>query len=312
MRRFTVLPPIVTLLVAAAGVQAGRLVQQQRELVIRTEVIPVPVTVLKGGKFVTDLKQQDFEVFEDGKAQELTSFALEDSGIAAVLLLDTSGSMGQRIDEAKRAAVQFVRNMQSNDVAKVIQFDDRVTALSEFTSDRTMLEAAIARARIGEATSLYNALYTAFAELGARKKAGVDGQRHRAVIVLTDGDDTASALTSDEVMQAAQKVDALTYAISLDRVVDGRPAMDTHSAIFLGQLAGQNGGMLLFPDVSDLQRRYRELADELHHQYVLGYVPEAQTRSSWHKITVRVKNRRDLTLRYRPGYYGSPLPATQQ
>jgi Ca-activated chloride channel family protein len=295
------------LFVAATYVSAAAFAPQRRPITIETEVIGVPITVLDGrGRFVQGLKQTDFEVLEDGVAQELTSFSLQESGITAVLLLDVSGSMTSRLEEAKRAATQFIRQLGPKDVVKVTQFDQKVTPLSEFSSDKALLAAAVGKATVGGATALHNALYTALADLDARKQRDDDEQRHRAIIVLSDGDDTASGVTADEVLVRAKRGDALIYSLSLDRAND-RPVTEGASAIFLRELASQTGGQLFFPRVSDLQRFYRRLADELRHQYVLGYVPSnSAARSRWRTITVHVKNRKDLRLRHRLGYFASP------
>jgi Ca-activated chloride channel family protein len=278
--------------------------QSQPGTEIRVEVIRVPVSVFDGrNNFVKGLKQTDFDVLEDGVAQEITSFALTDSPVAAELLIDTSGSMTSRLDEAKRAAVQFVRLMRSNDVTKVVQFDQRVTALGEFSSDKAELEAAIGKVKIGGATALYNALRTALADLDARRKTGQT--EHRAIVVLSDGEDTASAVKPEEVAARAKEADAMIYTLSLDRV-NGRPATDTPSAMFLRQLADQTGGELSFPEMSDLQKIYRRLAEELRQQYVLGYVSSnAAATKRFRAIVVRVKNRANLRLRHRLGYSGA-------
>ena len=297
----------------ATGITSDRLSGQQRGVtVIETEVIRVPVTVNdRRGRFIPGLKQQDFEVLEDNIPQELTSFTIEESGIAAELLIDVSGSMSYRLEEAKRAALQFVQQMTPKDVAKVVQFDDRVTPLSEFSSDKTVLSAAVAKASGGGATALYNAISTALDDLSARRKADEAEQRHRAIILLTDGDDTSSAINEDEVLSKAGRVDALVYALSLDRA-NGLPVTDGPSAVFLNSLARQSGGQLQFPELANLGKFYRDLSDELRHQYVLGYVPTgSKAGARWHAITVRVKNRKDYRLRHRIGYFATGSRSSQ-
>jgi VWFA-related protein len=288
-------------LAAAATLVAGA---QQQVIDVAVDVIKVPVTVLDGrNRFVAGLKQVDFELLEDHVPQQTTYFALEESGIAAELLLDVSGSMTSRIDEVKRAAIQFVRQMTARDVAKILQFDEKVTPLSDFSADRPTLEAAIMKAKVGGATAMYNALWTALADLQARRATDETEQRHRAVIVLTDGDDTASAIVPDEVMSRARSVDAIIYSLDLDRQA-GRPVTDGASAVFLRELASQTGGNLYFPEVSDLQKLYRQLGDELRKQYVLGYVSSNTSgKTRFRSITVRVKNRKELKLRHRLGYF---------
>ena len=195
--------------ISAMGVVIGAAPLPQRQgIVIVTEVISVPVTVLDSrNRFVAGLKQADFDVLEDGVVQEITSFALTESPVAAELLIDVSGSMTSRLEEAKRAALQFVRQMGPHDVTKVVQFDQRVTALSDFSSDKSELEAAINKVKIGGATALYNALKIALADLDARRRTGQT--EHRAIVVLSDGEDTASAIKAEEVTSRAKEADAI-------------------------------------------------------------------------------------------------------
>jgi Ca-activated chloride channel homolog len=298
---------------AMAAIASPDAIGQQRGVaVIETEVIRVPVTVFdRRGRFIPGLKQQDFEVLEDAVAQELTSFSMEESSIAAALLIDVSGSMSYRLDEAKRAAIQFVEQMGPRDVTKIVQFDERVKALSDFTSDKAELTAAVARATAGGSTALYNAISGALDDFSARKKEDEAQQRHRAIVLLTDGDDTASAINEDEVLSKAGRVDTLVYALSLNRL-RGFPVTDGPSAVFLKQLTNQTGGQLQFPELANLGKFYRELSDELRHQYVLGYVPAgSKPGARWHSITVNVKNRRDVRLRHRLGYFATGSRASQ-
>ena len=139
------------LILAIGPAPGGRVLGQQRGVtVIETEAIRVPTTVSdRRGRFIQGLKQQDFQVFDDGVPQELTSFAIEESGIAAELLIDVSGSMSYRLEEAKRAAMQFVQQMGPKDVVKVLQFDEKVTPLSGFSSDKALLLGAIGKAQPG-------------------------------------------------------------------------------------------------------------------------------------------------------------------
>jgi Ca-activated chloride channel family protein len=285
------------------GIGGAALLAQQAPIIIRTEVISVPVTVFDNkGRFVAGLKQNDFELLEDRVAQTVTSFEVTESGVASELLLDVSGSMGPRLGDVKRAAQAFVRQMGPRDVARIVQFDERVTPLSDFTADKAVLDAAIGKARIGGATALYNAINRALADLVGRRDVDEKERRHRAVIVLTDGDDTASAERPDDVLTKARALDAMVYSLSLDRS-DGRPVVDSTSALFLKELADTTGGQLWFPEVSDLSKVYRQLADELRQQYVLGYVSSnTASQARWRSISVRVTSRNNVRLRHRMSY----------
>jgi Ca-activated chloride channel family protein len=280
-------------------------------IVIGVEIIRVPTTVLdRRGRFVRGLKQQDFELFEDGVAQTLTSFKVEESAIRAQLLLDVSGSMNARIDDVKRAAGQFIRHVGPKDLIKVVQFDQDVTPLVDFTGDRGRLDAAIKSvAGRGGSTSLHMALWTALAELEAEGRVDQEEQRHRALIVLTDGDDTGAFLKADEVVARARRVDALIYGLSLERQ-NGLPVTNGPASLLLRQLAELSGGNLQYPELTNLNRHYQDLAEQLRQQYVLGYVSSNESvRVGWRRITVNVKNRTNLNLRYRQGYhFGSRQP----
>ena len=294
---------LAIVVVACSAVAATLLHAQQDPIVIRTEVISVPVTVFDGkGRFVAGLKQTDFEVLEDRVSQTITSFSVTESAVVSELLLDVSQSMASRLDEVKRAAQEFVRQMGPRDVARIVQFDERVTPLSEFTGDKAQLEAAVARAKLGGATALYNAINRALADLSSRRATDESEKRHRAIVVLTDGDDTASAERADDVLTKARGLDAMIYSLSLDRE-RGRPVTDSTSAIFLRELADTTGGQLWFPEVNDLQKVYRQLADELRQQYVLGYVSSnTSAQARWRSISVRVATRNNVRLRHRLSY----------
>jgi Ca-activated chloride channel family protein len=294
---------LLCVFLALAAAAAAPLAQQPG-LVIETKVIGVPVTVLdRRGQFVPGLRARDFEILEDGVTQELTSFSIEDTGIAAVMLIDVSDSMIARLPEARRAALQFVRLMGPNDVLKIMTFDDRVRTLADFTSNQARLEAALSSIDVGGSTALHDALWTALATLDARRSVDEAAQRHRAVLVLSDGDDTASGLRYDEVLVRARRVDAVVSSLSLNRDNQGNPALNAPSTVFLRTLADQSGGQLLFPDLVDLERSYRDLADELRHQYSLGYVPKnSDVTTRYRRITVKVLNRGNFLLRHRQGY----------
>jgi Ca-activated chloride channel family protein len=252
------------------------------------------------------LKQEDFELLDEGRAQQLTSFSVQKTGFAAVLLMDASGSMEPQLRQAQRAALEFVRQVGPDDLAMVMKFDGRVAPLGEFTSDHAALQQAIGQVTAGDTTALYDAVWTALAALQARDRQDESAKRRRAIIVLSDGEDTASALTADEVLAKARRFDATVSALSLDPAANGKRSASAPATMFLGSLADVTGGQLLFPGIGDLGDSYRDLAEELRQQYVLGYVPDESSGSRYRTITVRVKNRKNVHLRHRQGYFTNP------
>lgn len=290
--------------VAAAFQPAPVRAQQPQVIIEDVQVISVPVTVLdRRGRFVEGLKREDFTVTEDGMPQELTSFALEESEVSAMLLIDTSGSMTAALPEAKRAAMEFVRQLGPKDRVAVMQFDDAPATLGAFTADHATAQEAITRAAIGGATALYDALWTGFAALQADRKKSPEASRRQVLIVLSDGDDSASAMTSEDILRRARSANTIVSALSLEEI-NGRPAINSRANVFLRQLTDLSGGRLLFPGRSDLGRAFRDLADELRQQYVLGYVPgQSASTARYRRIAVTVRNQKDLTLRHRQGYF---------
>src|SRR5262249_48757570 len=151
----------------------------------------------------------------------------------------------------------------------------------------------------------------ALADLVGRRAVDEKEKRHRAVIVLTDGDDTASAERPDDVLTKARALDAMVYSLSLDRS-NGRPVVDSPSAGFCRELADHTGGQLWFHELNDLSKVSRQLADELRQQYVLGYVSSnTASQARWRSISVRVINRKNIRLRHRLSYMANRVRDAQ-
>jgi Ca-activated chloride channel family protein len=269
-------------------------------------VVPVPVSVTDDdGRPVNGLKKEDFELLEDGMPQEIETFSHDQTPITSILLIDTSGSMNAQMPLVRTAALRYIHAMAPADRTKIIQFNSKVVPLEDFTSDKSKLEAAIAKLDAGGATALLNALYVALRELYAQRK--VSSMAKRAVVVLSDGDDTVSAVSDDVIVKAAQRAEAVVYCVRLqpDRR-ELESVDDLEGTRFLAELATETGGRLLLTPVRRLDRVYDEVADELRNQYTLGYlstntVPDAKFR----RLTVKVKGKRDYKIRHKPGYYAT-------
>jgi VWFA-related protein len=256
-------------------------------------------------RYITELAQKDFSVFEDGVRQELSLFTHEDLPISLVLMVDCSASMDEKLGAAQEAAVRFVKTLRPEDVAQVVQFNDRTTVLQEFTSDQGALETAVRRTEAGGPTALHNALYVALKDLAREKKAGE--LRRRAVVLLSDGEDTASLVDDEQVMELARKTEIGVYAVSLQgkkAPERGRMAF-SQAAHFLTALGRETGGQVYFPDsLSELDAVYGRIAEELRTQYNLGYVSNNRKKDgAWRRIVVRIPSREDVNIRHKIGYY---------
>jgi hypothetical protein len=161
------------------------------------EIINLSLSVTDAqNNFVTNLGQSDFAVFEDGIRQELSLFTHENLPISLVLMIDTSASMEEKLATAQAAAIRFTKTLRTQDLAQIVQFNDRATTLQAFTNDTAVLEAAIKRTEAAGPTALHNALYIALKDLMRDKKAAE--LRRRAIVLLSDGEDTASLVTDDQ------------------------------------------------------------------------------------------------------------------
>ena len=273
---------------------------------VEIEVINLTVSVTDSrSRYVTDLKNDDFAVFEDGIKQDLSIFRHEDIPISLALVLDTSASMDEKMGQAQTAAVRFVKTLRPQDNAEVMQFNDRTTVLQDFTPDHQKLEEAIKKTEASGPTALHNALYVALKDLNKMKKAA--DLRRRAIVLLSDGEDTASLVNDEQVLELARKTEIAIYAISLrpSRVPERNRQQFSQAVHLLTALSRETGGQVFFPNsISELDTVYDRIAEELRTQYNLGYVSSNSRRDGkWRRVVVRAPTREGLTIRHKIGYY---------
>jgi Ca-activated chloride channel homolog len=292
----------LTVSLALGAVLAGQTSQVFRAGV---ELVSLNVTVTDNtGRFITDLNEEDFQVFEDGAKQDLTFFTRSQLPIALALLLDTSASMDTKLATAQEAAIGFARRLRPQDVASVIDFDSRVVVLQPFSNDVAALEKAIRDTSAGGSTSLYNAIYIALNEMKKLRAKSVDEIRREAVVVLSDGEDTSSLLPFEEVLELAKRSVTGIYAIGLHSKEPRVMTSFNEADFVLKSLTQETGGRAFFPQsVSELDAIYSRIADELSSQYTLGYTSKNPKRNgAWRRIVLRV-NRPNAIARTKQGYY---------
>ena len=269
------------------------------------DIVSLNVTVTEGEQhYIKNLEEYDFNVFEDGTEQNISFFTRNQLPVALALLLDTSASMEEKLDTAQQAAIGFTDQLQEEDLAEVIDFDNRVEILQEFTNQRTDLEQAIRRTSAGGSTSLYNAIYISLKELKKIQVDSSDEIRRQAIIVLSDGEDTSSLVSFEEVLELAKRSETAIYTIGL-RAEETRDGGNFRESDFvLRQLAYETGGRAVFPNqVEDLAEVYAQIAEELSSQYTIGYVSDNPRQDgNWRRIVVQVGHPNMLT-RTKQGYY---------
>jgi len=253
----------------------------------------------RSDRLVGDLTQDNFTVFEDGTQQTIRDFVLEDRPITMAIVLDSSGSMRDAMPEVHQAGAAFVETLRPQDKALVIDFDDKVFLLQELTADQAALKIAVTSTEALGSTALYDALHAAF-----RKLRGIEGRK--AIVLLSDGDDSSSQFAFERILEEAKAESVLLYAIGLG---------DVRKSI-LKDLAETTGGRAFFVGkASQLADVYRKIAEELRRQYYLSY---STTNKVWDgrfiKLEVKSKNP-DWSVRARRGYFavrGGVLPTPKK
>jgi Ca-activated chloride channel family protein len=280
--------------------------QQPPTFTTGVELVSLNVTVAEGNRYVTDLEQADFQVFEDGVKQEVTYFSKSNLPIALALLIDTSASMDARLPTAQEAAIGFARRLRPQDLASVVDFDSRVNILQPFTNTTSDLEQAIRRTGAGGSTAMYNAVYYALKDLKRVVASNVEDIRRQAIVVLSDGEDTSSLMAFEDVLDLAKRSETAIYSIGL-RATDGGSSSTRgfkEAEFVLRQLAQETGGRAFFPtEIGQLASIYGQISDELSSQYAVGYSSRnAKRDGAWRRIVVRV-GRPNVTARTKLGYF---------
>jgi len=299
-----VLVTAIGLLAYALAAPASSGAQQRPQFRSTIDIVSLNVTVVDGtSRYVTDLEQSDFSVFEDGVKQELVFFTRRPQPIALSLLLDSSASMEDKLQLLQAAAGNFVKRLKPNDLAQIIDFDSRVSIRQTFTSNQTELQTAILQTVSGGSTSLHNAIYVSLKELGKVKALHEEDVRRQALIVFSDGEDTSSLVSFEEVLELAKRSETSIYTIAL-RGSDSSSRGFREAEFVMRQLAQETGGRAFFPlRIEDLNGVYGQIADELASQYTIGYTSKnPRSDGAFRRIVVQVA-RAGTMARTKRGYY---------
>ena len=255
----------------------------------------------KKGRFITDLSKDEFEIVENKKPQTIAEFTAEsDLPLRIAILMDTSNSIRDRFRFQQEAATNFIEAVirHGRDRAMLVSFDTSAELVSDLTDDTVKLASAVRDLRPGGGTALYDAIF--FACRDKLMKEEPPEKFRRAMIVLSDGEDNQSHWTRDQALEMAQKADVVIYTISTNIT-----RIETEGDKVLRYFAQETGGQAFFPfKAADLAQSFENIENELRHQYIALYRPvPLKADGLYHNIEIKVKNRKDLQVRARRGYY---------
>ena len=291
----------VALTVLATTLMATVALADQQVFRSTVQTVPIYATVLdNAGRLVPDLKQEDFEVFDNNKPAVITSFAAEVQPIAVVVALDTSGSMTLVLDLVKSAAEAFVLRLLPADRARIVSFDDKMIWSPAFTSDRDkLIDHLRSRIQFGNGTRLWDAMYES---IGVLKEE----ETRKVVLVLSDGEDYGSRLGGNDVLVKAQDDHVMVYTIGLrNRYFNGAQWVTSQPDRTLKKTSAQTGGgWFELTRTTELNATFSKIADELHRQYLLAISPTTNDGKP-HVLNVRVKTP-GMTARARQSYIAAP------
>lgn len=318
-----------------AATQKPKKPDEEFTMKLDTALVNVPVLVLdRDGKYLPNLKREDFEIYEDGIKQEIDRFSSMEAPFNVALVMDTSGSTRFKLEDIQSAALAFSDQLRQQDKLMVVSFDSRIYVDSEMTGDRRQMRRAILQTRTGGATRLYDAVDLALTE----RLNKIEGRK--AIVLFTDGVDTASRIASAlSTLELVEESNVLVYVIQYDtkadaqrgpRIITATPqgriisdkTIQVHGASdkeylygdkYLHETADRSGARLHKAEtITDVNQAFSQIADELRHQYALSYYPANEKRDgSYRKIRV-VVSKPDAVVRSRKWYRAASEPQPKE
>jgi VWFA-related protein len=295
---------LATLIIQVSSVQSPAIEPPVAEhsISVNVNIVNVLFTVSdRNGRFVTSLPREKFRVFEDNKAQSITHFSSEtDLPLTVAVLIDTSGSVGDKLVFEQQAAVEFLRSSlrRGKDKALLIAFDTGINVLQDYTDDIGALSRSADQIRAGGSTSMYDAV-----SLAASEKLANQTGRH-IEILISDGNDTFSHKSIDDALRIAQQSDTTIYCISTNSILKNSSRDTANGNKALRRLAEETGGRLFLPLTTDeLSANFKKIDEELRSQYALAYHPKTSKQDgAFHKIRIETADRQ-LRVQARNGYF---------
>jgi Ca-activated chloride channel homolog len=293
--------PAVTSLVST-DLQAGQTAAFRSGI----ELVALTVTVTDNRqRFVNDLSASNFAVLEDGVRQTVAFFGTNDVPLDLAVVIDGSGSMQEKLEPVQEAASGLVRHLRQGDRASLVEFHETVSISEPMTTDVNRVVARLKTITPHGRTGLYDALYVTLRGFADAPPTDV---RRRAIVVLTDGEDTTSVVSYDDVLDLAKRSAIAVYTITFDDSEAMNRRRFSASAFDMRHLAEQTGALSFFATgAAEVRAIYESIASELSSQYAIGYTSQnASLDGGWRRVVVQVMDRPGVRARSRQGYYAIP------
>ena len=270
-----------------------------------TTLVLVPVTVTDASnRYVLGLEKENFRIFEDGAEQKITHFSAEDAPLSVGILVDTSGSMGGKLDTSRRAVAQFLKTMTAEDEAFLVEFNDQAALLQPFTHDPEQIQKKLSATASRGLTAMLDAIHMALQEMKRAKNP------RKAILLVSDGGDNNSQFTSAQIQDLVREADVQIYAMGVFEPTPfiGLTVAEKGGPRLLADLAEQTGGRALAAsNPSELPAVAGKIGIELRNQYVLAYAPSNEERDGkFRKVEIKLVQPQALSplkARWRLGYY---------
>jgi Ca-activated chloride channel homolog len=270
-----------------------------------TTLVLVPVSVTDpSNRYVLGLEKQDFHLFEDDVPQTITHFSSEDAPLSIGLLVDTSGSMGAKLDMSRRAVVEFLKTLNASDEAFLVEFSDQAELAVSLTSDSGAIENKLTSVTSGGLTAMLDAVHTGLQEMKRAKNP------RKALLIISDGGDNNSRYTATQIEDLVREADVQIYAMGVFEPVlsFGLTTAETSGPKLLSEIANQTGGRALAAtNLRELPGIAERIGVELRNQYVLAYSPANRNHDGkYRKVQVKLDQPKALPAlkaRWRLGYY---------
>ena len=267
-----------------------------------TRLVVLHASVIdQSGKLLTDLPRSAFKVFENGTEQEIKTFKREDVPVSMGLLIDGSGSMRDKKSKVAAASIGFVKASNPQDEMFIVNFNDEAYLDVPLTNNQKQLEQGLTKIDSRGGTAMRDAINMGIDYL--RQKATKD---KKVLVVITDGNDTASNQTFEAVLAKARQSEILIYAIAILAQEEPREAKKAQRAV--KELTEASGGIAYYPkEMEEVGGLAMRVAEEIRNQYIIAYTPKVQELdNSYRQIKVTASGRGRPTVRTRAGYYATP------